>query len=106
GDPAFEEGQRLYKALEYEQAIFRFEEVAVRPSIEPADKAQALMWLGLSYAGTGDLESAKRDFRQALVVDDALALPPTISPRIATIFEDLRTDVRKEKAAAQHDVVD
>jgi hypothetical protein len=90
GDPSFDEGVRLYNELEYEQAIFRFEEIALRPGQAPADKATALVWLGMSYAGTGDLDSARRMFGDALRVDAATALPPNVSPRIVAMFDEVK----------------
>jgi hypothetical protein len=100
GDPAYDEGIKLYKSTEYEKAILRLEEVAVRPDLAAADKSDVLMWLGLSYAGTGDLEQAKKELRAALVADDDLTLPPNTSPRVVSLFEELRTSVKAEKAEA------
>ncbi len=86
GDASFDEGTRLYRSLEYEQAIFRFEEVAVRSTLAAPDKATALLWLGLSYAGTGDLDAARRNFADALRADRAVVLPSNVSPRIVELF--------------------
>lgn len=93
GDPAFEEGIRLYRSLEYEQAIFRFQEVAVRADLPADDKAAALIWLGLSYAGTGDLESARRMFGDALRADRATSLPPDVSPRVVAVFDEVKASL-------------
>lgn len=86
GDEGFEDGVRLYKGLEYEQAIFRFEEVAVRPGLTPSDKATALVWLALCYAGTGDFEAARRDLGDALRTDASVQLPVNTSPRVVSLF--------------------
>ena len=96
-DPAFTDAQKLYRALEYEQAILRFQEIAVRPSLAPDEKAEALVWLGLSYAGIADFESARRYLKLALVTDENVALPDKVAPRIATLFADLRDEVRAER---------
>lgn len=93
GDPTFEEGVRLYKESSYEQAIFRFEEIAVRPDIAGADKSTALLWLGLSYAGTGDLDAAGRSFRYAFIADATAPLPTETSPAIVEMVESIRRQV-------------
>lgn len=95
GDPTFEEGVRLYQELKYEQAIFRFQQFAVSPSLAPADKATALLWLGLSYAGSGDLEEAARSFRFALETDGTATLPTETSPSIVQMLEELRAELAK-----------
>ncbi|OGQ20290.1 MAG: hypothetical protein A2138_15420 [Deltaproteobacteria bacterium RBG_16_71_12] len=92
-DPTFGEGVRLYQELNYEQAIFRFQQVAVRPSLPPAEKATALLWLGLSYAGAGDLDEAARSFRFALETDRTATLPTETSPSIVKMVDDLRAEV-------------
>lgn len=97
-DPTFEEGVRLYRESSYEQAIFRFEEIAVRPGLAPSDKATALMWLGLSYAGTGDLDAAKRSFRFALLADVTAAIPTETSPVIVEMVEAIRSELASAAA--------
>lgn len=91
GDPAFDEGVRLYKSFEYEQAIFRFEELALRPALSTSDKAEAFLWLGLSYAGTGDFDAARRALTDAVHADPGLALPPNTSPRVVTLWNEVKT---------------
>jgi tetratricopeptide (TPR) repeat protein len=92
-DPSFLEGQRLYRAFEYEQAIFRFQEIAVRPQVASDDRAEALVWLGLSYAGTGDLEAARRNFKDALTLHPSAGLPANASPRVKELFDEARASL-------------
>lgn len=100
GDPAFTEGRALYDQLEYEQAVFRFQEVALRPELAPEDKATALVWLGLSFAGTGDMEAARRSFVDAATLQSELALPVEVAPALQQLFDDARAEAqaRREKA--------
>jgi hypothetical protein len=97
GDPAFDDGVKLYKALEYEQAVLRFQQIAVRPALAPPDKAEALLWLGLSYAGTADFDSARTYLKSALETDLDIALPDKVSPRVAELFHDLHDEVAAAK---------
>lgn len=90
GDPAFTEGQQLYDQLEYEQAIFRFQEVAVRPELSPEDRATALTWLGLTYAGVGNMNAARRSFVDAARAWPAVSLPVEVAPSLVRVFEDAR----------------
>lgn len=91
-DPAFVEGQRLYDQLEYEQAVFRFQEVALRPELPPEDRASALTWLGLGYAGAGSLDAARRSFVYAARAWPGVALPVEVSPALARLFDDAKRE--------------
>lgn len=89
-DTAFNEGRKLYDDLEYEQAVFRFQEVALRADVVGADRATALVWLGLSYAGVGDEDAARRAFVDGARADATLVLPVEVSPRLAELFDDAK----------------
>ena len=92
GDPAFEEAMKLYKALEYEEAIPKLATITNRPGLPANDKATALMWLGLSHAGAGDMDNARVALAAALESDANIALPEKVSPRITAMFEQLKAD--------------
>ena len=96
GDAAFDEGVQLYKSLEYEAALARFAELSARPELLAPDKAEALVWLGLCLAGTGDLDAAKRTFKAALSADANSALPTAtaVSPRVQALFEEAAAEAR------------
>lgn len=92
GDPAFEEAMKLYKTLEYEEAIPKLATITNRPGLPASDKAIALMWLGLSHAGAGDMDNARVALAAALESDANIALPEKVSPRITAMFEQLKAD--------------
>lgn len=100
GDPSFDEGVRLYRELDYEAALARFAELSARPELAPTDKAEALVWLGLCLAGTGDLDAARRTFKAAVGTDGAAQLPTTtaVSPRVQALFEEVAAEVRAKPA--------
>lgn len=100
GDAAFEDAMKLYKALEYEEAIPKLDAIAKRADLSPNDKATALMWLGLSHAGAGDMDNARAQLHAALKSDDTIALPDKVSPRIIAMFDELKRQVAEEKANA------
>ena len=96
GDEAFDQGVLLYKGLEYEQAAARFAEISSRPTLPPAARAEALVWLGLCLAGTGDVDAARRTFTNAVLTDHAVQLPTTtaLSPRVQTLFDEVAAEHR------------
>ncbi len=97
-DATFAEGRALYDQLEYEQAVFRFQEVAVRPDLAGADKAVVMTWLGLSYAGTGSMDAARRAFVDAATIDAAVALPVEVAPALQQVFDDARQEAARRRA--------
>lgn len=98
GDAAFDEGVQLYKSLEYEAALARFAELSARPELAASDKAEALVWLGLCLAGTGDLDAARRTFKGALAADASAALPTStaVSPRVQALFDEAAAEARAQ----------
>lgn len=93
GDASFDAGCKLYDQLEYEQAVFRFQEVTLRPGLSPEDRATALAWLGLSYAGAGNPDAATRAFSDAARASAAVTLPVEVSPSLQQLFDDAKADV-------------
>ncbi len=89
-DPAFVEGRQLYQASEYEQAVFRFQATALVADRPAPERARALMWLGLAYAGVGDSAAARRSFEDALRMDAQIAIPVEVSPKIEVEFQAVR----------------
>lgn len=94
-DPIFMEGCKFYDELEYEQAVFRFQELALRGDLPATDAATALAWLGLSYAGTGNMPAARRAFVDAVRRDPQVAIPVEVSPSLAQVFEEARAEAPK-----------
>lgn len=99
-DPAFVEGQRLYQESEYEQAVFRFQTAALVADRAAAERARALTWLGLAYAGAGDAEAARRAFEDALLLDPQATIPVEVSPKIEEEFEAVRAALAATPRAA------
>jgi tetratricopeptide (TPR) repeat protein len=100
-DPAFAEGRALYDQLEYEQAVFRFQEVALRPELAPEDQATALTWLGLSFAGTGNMDAARRAFVDAASLKPELTLPVEVAPALQQLFDDAHQEALRRRAEAR-----
>lgn len=90
GDAAFAAGRASWDQLEYEQAVFRFQEVAIRSDLSREDKATAFVWLGISYGSVGDAMAARRAFTDALRANPAQTLPVEVSPKIEQIFAEAK----------------
>jgi len=90
GDAAFAAGRASYDQLEYEQAVFRFQEVAIRSDLSDEDKATAFVWLGVSYGSVGDAMAARRAFSDALRANPAQTLPVEVSPKIEQLFAEAK----------------
>lgn len=93
----FKQGSQAYQNLEFEQALFRFQRLAVAPGLDDKDRAKVLVWVGLSYAGMGDEASAKQAITDAVNFDDNVSLPSFAPPKV----KEWMADVRIEKARAK-----
>jgi hypothetical protein len=93
-DPELKKGQELMEAFEYEKAAVVFDTVAKRPGLVDADKAVALVWLGLAAAELRDTARASVAFEEAVTADPLISLPRDASPKIKTLLDDARARVR------------
>lgn len=93
-DPELKKGQELMEAFEYEKAAVVFDTVAKRPGLTDADKAVALVWLGLAAAELRDTARASVAFEEAVTADPLISLPRDASPKIKTLLDDARARVR------------
>lgn len=94
---AYQEGISLYQELEYEQAIFRFEQAALSPDLTDGEKAMVFGWMAMAYAGIGDAAGAKRSLDLAVAKDPAVTLPGFAPPKVKEWLEEARG---KAKTAA------
>jgi hypothetical protein len=84
------EGRQLLHNLDEQGAIAALEEgLAAHP--DPPIRAQLAVYLGLARFNLLDSAGARAAFRQALLADPAVALPPTASPRAAVLFNEERS---------------
>ena len=91
-DPAFKDGRRLYDELEFEQAIFRFEQAAQVADRSPADLAVLKMWVGVSHGQLGDFTRAGEAFRAAVDLDPEVQVPVPVSPKLELLLKNARSE--------------
>jgi tetratricopeptide (TPR) repeat protein len=97
-DPAFQDGMKLFDQLEFEQAAFRFEQAALDSEREPGERAQAFLWLGISYANAGRFELAKPALEKAFFTDENVVVPPDQSPTVLELVEEAKASAAARRA--------
>lgn len=91
-------GKRLYHELDYEAA--RVALLRGAASTDPHRRAEAYLYLGLIDTVEGDDRSARESFRSGLVLDPQLALPLGTSPKVARIFNLVKSELAAANAEA------
>lgn len=91
-DPTFKEGRRLYDELEFEQAIFRFEQAAQVDGRTPPELARLKMWVGVSHGQLGDFTRAGEAFRMAVDLDEKAEVPVPVSPKLDALLKNARAE--------------
>jgi len=91
-DPTFKEGRRLYDELEFEQAIFRFEQAAQVEGRTPPELARLKMWVGVSHGQLGDFTRAGEAFRAAVDLDEKAEVPVPVSPKLDALLKNARAE--------------
>lgn len=89
-DPAFKDAVTLYDDLELEQAVLRFQELALDADRPGEERARILAWLGLSYAQLGRFDDAKRNFELAVRAKADIELPRPAADKVRILLEDAR----------------
>jgi hypothetical protein len=92
-------GKQLYHQLDYESARVALLRGASSP--DPHRRAEAYLYLGLIDTVEGDDKSARESFRSGLVLDPQLELPLGTSPKVAKIFNRVKSELAKA-SAQQH----
>ena len=99
-DPEFQKALQHAESFEYDKAAPLLQAIAARPGLVPADKAQALVWLGLVYAELRDDARAALAFEDAIQADPLIVLPRDASPKTKALLEDARARVRLRSQSA------
>jgi hypothetical protein len=89
------EVRRLLQDLDYERALALLDQVVPRLDRATDDAGRALLVAALSLRGQtnfslGSQQGASDDFARVLALDPGHVLPPTVSPRLVTLFDELR----------------
>lgn len=96
GPQALEQGRAHYRAADFEGAIPMFQRaVMATPDTDPATKAQAEVWLGLSFLNIGNADLAKSSFRAALLANPSARLPEDAPPAAIPMFANIQGELAR-----------
>ena len=95
---SIDEGIALYQSLQFEKATIAFQRLVLKGDVPPPTKAQAFLWLGLSYGQLGDTDAAKSSFQSAMDIDTTLKPPDDTPPALLTMLEQERTAAQARAA--------
>lgn len=95
-DAALADARRLFDALDYERAVPALDAIIAQLEQPPADPARkptlaaAYELRARSRFGLGDTAGARADFRSMLIAAPSYGLPPQVSPRVVTLFNEVK----------------
>ena len=99
-EPDYVAGRSHFDAFEYEQALFRFQQVLVKPGLSPKEQAEVSLWLALCLEGVGRPDDADRAMADAVALDPGATLPTTMSPAFDARFATIAQTARAKKTPA------
>jgi hypothetical protein len=93
-------GRRLYDKQEYPSAMEAYRLALAARGATRAQRTQAYAFLGAIAAVLGDSRMAKEAFRKLLLLEPGYRLAdPSFSPKIFTLFDDVRHRLRRPPSA-------
>ena len=93
------DGRQLYSEMQYSAAIHTMRRALDVPGIAPTERLEAYETMGCAYVALRDDTSARRAFRDLLVIDPYYVLrEPSGSPKIREVFERARHEIAPDAA--------
>lgn len=98
-DRLLADGRRLYSEMQYPAVVQAMRRALDVPGIGPVDQLEAYEYMGCAYVALQDETSARRAFRDLLVIDPYYVLrEPSGSPKIREVFERARHEIAPDAA--------
>jgi len=98
-DRLLADGRRLYSEMQYPAVIQAMRRALDVPGVSPIDQLEAYEYMGCAYVALRDDTSARRAFRDLLVIDPYYVLrEPSGSPKIREVFERARHEIAPDAA--------
>ena len=94
-DALYQEGRRLFDALDYERAVPTLDQAITALELLPAEAGRnerlssAFEMRARSKFGLGDQDGSRADFVQLLTLSPGYALSGQVSPRVVALFEEV-----------------
>lgn len=93
------DGRRLYSEMQYPAVVQAMRRALDVPGVSPVDQLEAYEYMGCAYVALQDETSARRAFRDLLVIDPYYVLrEPSGSPKIREVFERARHEIAPDAA--------
>lgn len=91
-DPAslHKKARNRMKSLDFDAALPLLEQLKADTRVQPSQKAEVLVDLGITHVNLGQVEDAKRDFDDALELNEAAKPPASASPKVQRVFEEAK----------------
>ncbi|WP_224244819.1 hypothetical protein [Hyalangium gracile] len=89
---------RLYQSLEYERALTQINLARGKPHSSD-EEVKLSLYEGIIQAELGHQDECTAAFKSALLVQPEAKLPVKVAPKVATLFESVREQVKRELAA-------
>ena len=93
-NPYIEPASRLYRTLEFQEALRTVEKAIAWPSNTPEEEVRAALVEGVITAQLGKTDRAIGAFKRGLALDSEAQLPFKVPPKIQKIFEKARQEIR------------
>ncbi|MDP2339870.1 MAG: hypothetical protein Q8O67_02845 [Deltaproteobacteria bacterium] len=93
-DPRLRAALRDYEELELERVITKVEELLFDTKVPTADRARALMLLGLTYAQLGEASTADAKLFEAFTLDVDAMVPVKVPKKVQRLIDGVRERVK------------
>jgi hypothetical protein len=89
---------RLYESLDYERALTQINLAREKPH-GSEEEVELALYEGIIQAELGEQDKCVTAFKSALLVQPEAKLPVKVAPKVTSLFESVRTQVKRELAA-------
>ena len=86
--------EAYYTEAQYADAVAALDELYARRDLSVDERRETTIFLGMAHLALGHEEAARARFREVLESDDKYVLPRYTSPKIRTLFDHVRAEVR------------
>ncbi|MBX7112843.1 MAG: hypothetical protein K1X64_00815 [Myxococcaceae bacterium] len=86
------EAENLLQAFKYEKAVVVLSQALSRSDSTGAERAKAYALIGVGYFQMDDERQARAAFKEAVVLNKDVTLPPLTSPKITRVFERIKSE--------------
>jgi|CXWL01.1.fsa_nt_gi tetratricopeptide (TPR) repeat protein len=86
------EAEDLLQAFKYDKAVSVLSQALSRTDASTDERSKAYALIGVGYFQMGDEKQARAAFKEAVVLNKDIALPPLTSPKITRVFDRIKSE--------------